>query len=281
MARKAFVEDTIDDYSLSLSNEEKENYEEGRQIHKYCQQWSKKFNNCSSYDELVKVVGNYKKSKIASMVDVSFFFFQYIFADVKDKQRFSIIMEYMSSGAYPEYKIINALCSIYNPDDVMQSFNYSLGSKSTIYKHKKKLKEYVCRLKAGDIEFYKEAYFDKKTHYYCEETQGYKKENPYYLITTIYRYFETFDKFVDYRNGDLTCCDLSEAHECSADFSAYIIDETTKLQIHTNVEVIYSVKKYYQNGKFYVTQQWCNTSGSVIKKSRHNFDYFFDWVNRT
>ncbi len=99
MARKAFVEDTIDDYSLSLSNEEKENYEEGRQIHKYCQQWSKKFNNCSSYDELVKVVGNYKKSKIASMVDVSFFFFQYIFADVKDKQRFSIIMEYMSSGA--------------------------------------------------------------------------------------------------------------------------------------------------------------------------------------
>ena len=108
MVRKAFVEDTIDDYSLSLSNEEKEDYEEGGQIHKYCQQWSKKFNNCNSYDELVKVVGNYKKSKIASIVDVSFFFFQYIFTDVKDKQRFSIIMEYMSSGAYPEYKIINA-----------------------------------------------------------------------------------------------------------------------------------------------------------------------------
>ena len=95
-------------YESNLSNEEKENYEEGRHIHKYCQKWSKKFNNCSSYDELVKVVGNYKKSKIASMVDVSFFFFQYIFADVKDKQRFSIIMEYMSSGAYPEYKMINA-----------------------------------------------------------------------------------------------------------------------------------------------------------------------------
>lgn len=75
MARKAFVEDTIDDYSLSLSNEEKEDYEEGRQIHKYCQQWTKKFNNCSSYDELVKVVENYEKSKIASIVDVSFFFF--------------------------------------------------------------------------------------------------------------------------------------------------------------------------------------------------------------
>lgn len=278
MARKAFVEDTIDDYSLSLSNEEKENYEEGRQIHKYCQQWSKKFNNCSSYDELVKVVGNYKKSKVASMVDVSFFFFQYIFADVKDKQRFSIIMEYMSSGAYPEYKIINALCSIYNPDNVMQSFNYSLGVKGTIYKHKKKLKEYICRLKNEKIEFYSKAFFNKKTHYYCEETQGYREDNKHFPITTIYRYFETFDEFISYRNGDLTYCDLSGALECDADFSNYIIDETTKLPVCTNTVATYSIKKCYHNRKFYVTQQWCNTSGSVIKEYRHSFDYFFDFV---
>lgn len=71
-------------------------------------------------------------------------------------------MEYMSSGAYPEYKIINALCSIYNPDDVMQSFNYSLGVKGTIYKHKKKLKEYICRLKNGKIEFYSKAFLIRK-----------------------------------------------------------------------------------------------------------------------
>ena len=95
---------------MSLSNEEKEELWGRKSILiNIVNKWSKKFNNCSSYDELAKVVGNYKKSKIASMVDVSFFFFQYIFADVKDKQRFSIIMEYMSSGAYPEYKIINAI----------------------------------------------------------------------------------------------------------------------------------------------------------------------------
>lgn len=56
MSKKAFVEDTIDDYSLSTSKEEKEKYKKGSQIHKYCQQWSRKFNDCSSYDELVKVV---------------------------------------------------------------------------------------------------------------------------------------------------------------------------------------------------------------------------------
>lgn len=279
MARKAFVEDTIDDYSLSLSNEEKEDYEEGRQIHKYCQQWTKKFNNCSSYDELVKVVENYEKSKIASIVDVSFFFFRYIFTDVKDKQRFSIIMEYMSSGAYPEYKIINALCSIYNPDDIIQSFNYSIGAKGTIYRRKKKLKEYICCLKNGEIKFYSKAFYDKKIHYYCEETQGYLDDNKDFPITTIYRYFETFDEFVRYRNGDLTYCDLSGAFECNADFSNYIIDETTKLPVHTNTEVTCSIKKYYKNGKFHVTQQWCNTSGSVVKEYRHSFDYFFDFVS--
>lgn len=49
-------------------------------------------------------------------------------------------------------------------------------------------------------------------------------------------------------------CDLSDALECNADFSKYIVDETTKLPIHANMDVIYSVKKYYHNRKFY-----CNT----------------------
>lgn len=278
MARKAFIEDTIDDYSLSLSNKEQEDYEEGKQIHKSCQQWNKKFSNCNSYDELVKVVENYKKSKISSIVDVSFFFFQYIFADVENKKRFSIIMEYMSSGAYPEYKIINALCSIYDPDDVMQSFNYSSGSKGTIYKHKKKLKEYIDLLKEGEIDFYSKAFFDKKTHYYCEEIKGYQKDNTYFPITTIYRYFDTFDEFVNYRNRDLTHCDLSDALECNADFSKYIVDKTTKLPIHADMEVAYSVKKYYHDGKFYVVQKWLNKSGSILKEYNHTFKYFFDFV---
>lgn len=276
--RNAFVEDTIEDYSLSLSNEEKESYKRGGQIYKSCQQWSKKFNYCRSYDTFVKTVDNYKKSKTASIVDISFFFFQYIFTDIKDEQRFSIIMKYVSSGAYPSDKIIKALCSIYNPDDVMQSFNYSMGEKETIRRHKKKLQNYICHLKDGEIEFYSKAFFDEKTHYYCEATQGYQKDNKAFPITTIYRYFETFDEFIDYRKGDLTYCDLSGVLECHVDFLQYTIDETTKLPIYTNTEVTYSVKKYYCNGKFYVMQQWRNASGSVIKEYKHSFDYFFDFV---
>lgn len=278
MARKAFIENTIDDYSLSLSNKEKEDYEKGKQIHKYCQQWNKKFSNCSSYDELVKVVENYKKSKLSSIVDVSFFFFQYIFADVEDEKRFSIIMEYMSSGAYPEYKMINALCSIYDPDDVMQSFNYSSGAKGTIYRHKRELKEYIHLLKEGKIEFYSEAFFDKETHYYCEVIKGYQKDNEAFPITTICRYFETFEEFVNYRNMNLTYCDLSGALECNEDFSKYIIDKTTKIPIQADVDAAYSVKKYYRNRNFYVKQKWSNKYGGVLKEYNHAFKYFFDFV---
>ena len=278
MLKKSFIEDTIDDYSLELSKEEKENYTNGKHVHKQCQQWIKKFNNCHSYNELVNITNNYNKSKLASILDVTFFFFQYIFSDIEDKHRFSIIMEYMSSGAYPQYKIINALCSIYNPDDVIQSFNYSMGAKGTIYKHKKKLKEYICHLKNNEIKFYSKAFFDKKTHYYCEITKGYHNDNKYIPVTEIYRYFETFKEFIDYRNGDLTNCDLSNALECDIDFSDYIIDNTTKLPINTSIEVTYSVKKYYYSKKFYVTQHWCDPSGKIIKEYKHVFDYFFDFV---
>ncbi len=65
MERKAFVEDTIDNYSLSISNDEIVAYKSAEQIHEQCQQWVKKFNNCNSYDELVNVVSNYRMSKIA------------------------------------------------------------------------------------------------------------------------------------------------------------------------------------------------------------------------
>ena len=79
MERKAFVEDSVDNYSLSLSNDEILAYRNAAQIHKQCQQWVRKFNNCNSYDELAKVVNNYRKSKIATTVDVIFSFFNILY----------------------------------------------------------------------------------------------------------------------------------------------------------------------------------------------------------
>lgn len=133
-------------------------------------------------------------------------------------------------------------------------------------------------MKNGEIEFYSKAFFDKETHYFCEKIDGYYKGNAYSPRVTICRYFESFDEFIVYRKGDLRNCDLSAMLECNEDFSKYIVDETTKLPIHADMEATYSVKKYFHDGEFYIIQKWLNKSGSILKEYNHTFKYFFDFV---
>src|SRR5699024_9146904 len=49
LARKSFVKDTVDDYSFEPTEGDKKAYEKGKQVHKQCRQWMKKFRNCQSY----------------------------------------------------------------------------------------------------------------------------------------------------------------------------------------------------------------------------------------
>lgn len=277
MIKKSFVENTIDDYSFELSREEKEDYKKGKKAHKRFRQWIEKFNNCYTFNEFEKIVKNYYRSNFN---DISFFLFQYIFADVMDKRRFFVIMEYVLSR---DLSKIRELCLIYGFNNVERFFDYFFESRYKYespqkrYKYKTKFKNYVSQLKNEEIKFYSKAFFDKHTHYYCEKIYGYTKDekNP---ITTISKCFETFEEFVDYRKGDLTNCDLFNAFECNADFSKYIVDETTILPIHAYTEVSSLIKKGYCNGYFYVNRKWLDKNGRIIKKFYKSFDYFFDFV---
>ena len=58
--RKFLVENTIDDYTVSFTNEEIHLYDKGEQIKQQCKNWIDKFNNCSTVDEFRKVEQNYK-----------------------------------------------------------------------------------------------------------------------------------------------------------------------------------------------------------------------------
>ena len=278
-ARKSLIDNTIENYTFALTDAEKTHYQKGKHIHKACQQWCEKFNNCRSYEELAKTVQKYRKSKISHSVDVEFFFYQYIMSvDPQDSQRFSAIMEYISSSEYQQNKILNALCLVYPPNAVVQSFHYTQASKATRYKYQKRLKDFVSWLENGEIIWHRMADFDNSTYYYREQILGYHKDNPYCPCVKLYRYFDTFEEFIAYRNGDLTNCDLSAAVECNANFSAYTVDETTELPLHAYSEPAYSVKKYYCEGKFHVVQQWYSPAGTVLKEYHHTFDYFFDFV---
>ena len=93
-------------------------------------------------------------------------------------------------------------------------------------------------MKNQDVEVEVKGYFDKVTHFYCENTKVYcyvnyqgRRTLKGWCSTDICRAFETFDEFIKYRNGDLKNCDLSGAMGLDIDFSKYVADDTTKLPI--------------------------------------------------
>lgn len=270
ISNKAFEKSTVDDYSLDPSEEETKDYSQAEHTKKICKRWIKRFNECSTCMELFECKEKYKKSIISKDVDVSFFFFQYIFEDIYDKKRFNVIMEYMSQGWYPAWRIIYALCLIYDPDDVIKAYNYCGGSRSTNYRKKRYLKRFVELLNNEDGDPKKYCYLDSKTHYYCEEiSKG---------GTKLRRYFESFKAFIMYRQGDLRNCDLSNAIDLDFDFSDYKIDSTTKLPYTFFKELTYVERKMFKKGKFIVLQQWQDQNNIVIKQYVHSFPYFFDFV---
>ncbi len=128
-------------------------------------------------------------------------------------------------------------------------------------------------------------YFDKATHFYCEETkvyryynyQGRKTLNQWRSID-VCRAFETFDEFIKYRNGNLKNCDLSGAIDLDVDFSKYKTDDTTKLPIKENANLSHKVLKLYKDGEFAVWQFWSNEDKEIVKQYVHRFSYFFDFV---
>ncbi len=266
----SLIDYTIDDYKLTPSEEEIELFNEGEKTKKLIKKWITKFIECDTLEKLQKVVKNYKNSNLSTVyeIDLSFFFWNYIFYDVSDKKRFDVIMQYMSTGHYPEYLMIQPLCHVFNPDEVLLSYNYSNGTRQTCNKHKSKLKKYIesitnSQLKSNETK----VFFCPETHYYCEKDSF-----------GVCRYFETFDELISYRGNDLSDADLTKSFNLKYDFSSCTTNNNTKLPLSTSSQYKYVVSKKYKKNIFFVTQTWYNQNNVVIKKNNHSFEYFFDFV---
>lgn len=278
LERQAFSEETIDDAKLEISQEEIIAYDKVEENRRLIRTWINSFEACTSGYDLEVAVRKYNKSKLQKVLDVSFFFYYYIFRNVRDKKKFNAIMEFMCTGSYPEHMMINALCSIYNPYDVIRKYDYSGGTKQTNYKRKKALREYVKLLNTGEIKFKSRGYFDNKSHYFCEETEGFEAKRRL-TIVRYQRYFETFEEFIEYRKGNLKGVDLSGAIMLDVDFSLYEIDESTKLPVSAVNDVCCEITKGYQDDFFYVCKEWKTKRGSLVKENKFVTKYFFDFVH--
>ena len=281
---KSFVTETIDDYKCELSLDEidKYNYNE-TVIKKYIKQWLDKFIACDTYDKFQIVCKEYANATVIK--NIQFFFFQYALYYQYSKKHLDILMEYMSKDYYSGGNAVLGLCLIYTPEEIYNKYNFSQASPSTNRNRKANVKKFIENLKNKNIETEIYCYFDKVSHFYCEETKVYCYENRQgrrilnkLRGVTVCRAFETFEEFIKYRKGDLRNCDLSQDINLKVNFLKYIIDDTTKLPIGENTNLDYRVNKLYTNEKFIVEQFWYDDLGKCVKQKSHKFLYFFDFV---
>lgn len=282
---KSFVTKTIDDCSYEQSQDEIESYKCCEKVNKKCiKQWLDKFNACDTYGQFKKVCSNYEKSKVSEYKCIEFFFFQYAFDARCRKKHLNVLMNYLSKDYIGDNAVLG-LCLIHTPEIIIDKYDYSQASDTTNRKHKKEVKDFVEDLKNQNVETTVEGYFDKVTHFYCEETKVYRYYNNQgrktlnrWRSVDVCRAFETFDEFIKYRNGNLENCDLSGAIDLNVDFSKYTTDDTTKLPIRENAKLNCKVLKVYKNNKFIVRQIWSDEDRKILKQQEHKFSYFFDFV---
>ena len=284
--QSSFISDTINDSLPGLSPEDRKTYLHIKKtVKSQCQNWLDKFNACNTYEELKKVGENYKKSAFSEKKPLRFFLFQYAYYDPTNKKRMDILMEYLSKAYYAGGDAVQGLCIIYEPEEVIKKYDFSQGSAATNSKRKKEVRNFATDLKNNAVKTEINGYFDTETHFYCEEINIYQYVTHSGIRQLKWRpvkvnhIFETFEKFVNFRKGDLRNCDLSGAIDLEIDASKCQIDHTTKLPVAANIEFLYSVNKYYWDDKFIVKQQWKNTDGQTIAKQLHKFEYFFDFVS--
>ncbi len=277
--RPALIEKTIDDYPL-IPPMEREVFLQGEKLLDLYKFWEERFNSCGTFEELLSVEKEFFKSELSNSVDSSFFLTQYV---LKNHERGNIAacLKLVKKGRF----FLDLLCFLTMKDDPGSS--KELLDFSTEYyisvreekdsRQKKKIRSYISDLKEGKIRWEIKAAYDISTHIIFERILAYNKiQIP--PILEYYRAFYSFEEFSAYRKGDLTNCDFSGAYELDIDFSNYKTDASTFIPLNKIADSSYTIQKGYRNQKFYVIQQWSDSTGKVIRTNNHKFDFFFDFV---
>lgn len=274
---KSVLEDTIDDCLPEKSEDEKEQYRIVESQTSLRKRWIKKYNDCTTYKQLSSVNKKHEDSKDST--DVSFYLWNYI--NYHGKKSYKVIMQFICSGQYPVRQLENALCFLYGAEHVLKAYNYKGGAASTNKRYNLRFKDVVQGIINTGVTPKIVKYFDKFTHYYCVRTDMFLNDNSSkYPITSLYKYFDTFKKFVDYLEGDLSDCDFSDAMTLNVDFSKYKTNSETKLPISVLLNLKKIVSKRFDRikNRFEVIVKWYNVEDVEVFSRKITFKYFFDFV---
>jgi predicted MPP superfamily phosphohydrolase len=288
---QSFINETIDDFTLAVSDDEISAFQKGEERKQQYKEWIDKCRRVKTWEELEEVYSAFQGTQLFTYLmsdgfneyhyDYAYKFFILwfsVFDAEGDETKFALLMEFISK-TYIGRDLLPFVTAIFGPKVVMDHYNpVELFSKGWDAVKTKRLKKLISALDKGQMVVSKKAFYDSITHYYCERTLYQWVSNGIGKSMYTYRFFETFEEFVRYRQGDLTETDLSCAIDLSCDYSKYKVDSTTKLPVNTRINYRYALTKKYVDGKYVVRQAWYDENNIEVKQVTHKFDYFFDFI---
>ena len=260
-----FTCQNIDDWEFDDDFDAK--YKQGEKNKKQLFKWIDKFMACKSSDEFLQVMNNFNRSKF------DFYRYKALLIDVfiwsNRKLAFDVLIDLCNRE---ELFCISTLAIRYDAHKVLDLYNPTGVSKQTRYKRRKELKDLLEKIELGQYEIRSSKGFDEESHLFYVNTYYQFANHDYH---TEKRYFFSFEHFASFLNNDLSDCNLSSAR-LDIDLSKYVVNDKTILPFEsTNIEIRLT-KKY--DGRFYVSKEWLDSNGNVIKQQEERFKFFFDFL---
>ena len=269
--KESLINYTIDDFSLSPTLEDLKKYSEGEKTKKRLIEWSRKFDDCKTYEQFIKKLYRTRQSSFASNYQ-TFFIFDYI--NKHPDIAFDIIMQYINENW--STLLEECLCLFYDPNEVLNAYNNVCYTKKIASNYKKDLQNFIVSLKEHPEQVAISIYFDETTHFYTHKIST--RFN--YTYIQFCRYFESFEELATFLNNDLSNADLTGAITQKFSKSLYKSNQKTKWPASCYDSLNYDVYKgYLRSEEFSVVQKWTDDNNNTIKKYVHNFKYYFDFLH--
>ena len=248
-----------------------ENIENGIKLRK----WISKIQCIDSYDSLVKKYNNFESTFTNFGANKIFFslIIQKFGDDIKD-----FIVEYRRKNDSYKGLDVEDIVFYYGVDsanEVLINFNGGC-TESTRSRHKKKIRDKLQLFKDGNLVLKKQGIFSETYQLYIVNYLFFKKEELFYSFK-VEKYFLNFEDFAKALDGDLSNANLEDAPIEVNDILKYKTNENTKMP-KQNTYSIYEVKKYYNNGFFYVDQCWFDDKENLILSHQEEFMHFCDFA---
>ena len=162
------------------------------------------FIQCETYDQFKAALSKFDASEFSRIPPdysdpLRFFLDSFIFAN--PEKAFDIVIACIADDLCNPQAVPLAMCSIYDPQRVIDALHFDTVSKSTRYNRRNRIKEYIIDLGQHRVVFHAKNSFDPYTQFYCSELLGCYTSFPSSPVVHIYRYFDTFGVSVRYGFG--------------------------------------------------------------------------------